>query len=106
MPYGSGRLSSSRSRTQGNSETTVYADGFTQLSDLAFDASSGNLYALEYAMEPDWTGNLDGSLIQITPDGTRTTLVSGNGLEAATALTVGPDGAIYVSSNGDRPDVG
>ncbi|WP_246275455.1 hypothetical protein [Brasilonema bromeliae] len=49
---------------------------------------------------------MDGSLIQIAPDGTRRTLLSGNGLESATALTIGPDGAVYVSSFGDRPGVG
>lgn len=32
--------------------------------------------------------------------------MSGNGLESATALTIGPDGAVYVSSKGDRPRVG
>ena len=45
-------------------------------------------------------------MVQIAPDGTRTTLVSGNGLEAATALTVGPDGAIYVSNKGASAGVG
>ncbi|MBW4607531.1 MAG: ScyD/ScyE family protein [Hassallia sp. WJT32-NPBG1] len=86
-------------------KATVYADGFTQLTDLTFD-SKGNLYALQFANQAFYKGNLDGSLIQIAPDGTRTTLVSGNGLESATALTIGPDGAIYVSSKGDRPGVG
>ncbi|NEU76897.1 ScyD/ScyE family protein [Hassallia byssoidea VB512170] len=86
-------------------KATVYADGFTQLTDLTFD-SKGNLYALQFANQAFYKGNLDGSLIQIAPDGTRTTLLSGNGLESATALTIGPDGAIYVSSKGDRPGVG
>jgi hypothetical protein len=86
-------------------QTTVYADGFTQLTDLTFDAD-GNLYALQFANQPFYRGNLDASLIQIAPDGTRTTLLSGNGLESATALTTGPDGAIYVSNKGDRPNQG
>jgi hypothetical protein len=101
FPVGEARIF----RVEPDGETTVYADGFTQLVDLEFDAQ-GNLYALQYANEPEWTGNLDGSLIQIAPDGTRTTLVSGNGLESATALTVGPDGAVYVSNKGDRAGVG
>lgn len=101
FPVGKARIF----RVQPNGETTVYADGFTQLSDLEFDAE-GNLYALQYANQPEWTGDKDGSLIQIAPDGTRTTLVSGDGLEAPTALTVGPDGAIYVSNKGDRAGVG
>ena len=86
-------------------KATVYADGFTQLTDLTFD-SKGNLYALQFANKPFYLGNLDGSLIQIAPDGTRTTLLSGNGLESATALTIGPDNAIYISSKGDRAGVG
>lgn len=101
FPVGEARIF----RVEPNGEPTVYADGFTQLSDLEFDAQ-GNLYALQYANQPEWTGNVDGSLIQIAPDGTRTTLVSGNGLESATALTVGPDGAIYVTNKGDRAGVG
>ncbi|MCC5642278.1 ScyD/ScyE family protein [Nostoc sp. CHAB 5824] len=92
-------------RVGADGETTVYADGFTQLSDLAFDAES-NLYALQYGNEPQWKGISDGSLVKIAPDGTRTTLLRGNRLESATALTVGPDGAIYVSNKGDRPGQG
>ncbi len=72
---------------------------------MAFD-SVGNLYALQYANQPEWQGVRDGSLIQIAPDGTRTTVISGNGLEAATALSVGLDGAIYVSNRGDLPGQG
>ncbi|MGI2908566.1 ScyD/ScyE family protein [Tolypothrix sp. VBCCA 56010] len=93
-------------RIEPDGKATVYADGFTQLTDLSFD-SKGNLYALQFANQPFYNkGNFDGSLIQIAPDGTRTTLLSGNGLESATALTIGPDGAIYVSTKGDRAGVG
>ncbi len=88
FPIGEARIF----RVGSDGETTVYADGFTQLSDLAFDAH-GNLYVLQFGNEPQWKGNSDGSLIQIAPDGTRTTLVSGKELESATALSVGPDGA-------------
>ncbi len=101
FPVGEARIF----RVEPDGEPTVVADGFTQLSDLEFDAQ-GNLYALQYANQPEWTGNVDGSVIQIAPDGTRTTLVSGNGLESATALTVGPDGAIYVSNKGASAGVG
>jgi hypothetical protein len=101
FPVGEARIF----RVGSDGEVTVYADGFTQLSDLEFDAQ-GNLYALQYSDASQWLGAADASLIQIAPDGTRTTLLSGNGLESATALTVGPDGAVYVSSKGDRPLVG
>lgn len=92
-------------RVGSDGEVTVYADGFTQLIDLASD-TSGNLYALQYANEPYWTGNLDASVIQIAPDGTSRTLISGNGLESATALTIGPDNALYVANKGDRAGLG
>ncbi|MBD2536806.1 ScyD/ScyE family protein [Nostoc flagelliforme FACHB-838] len=92
-------------RVGADGQTTVYADGFTQLTDLSFD-TNGNLYALQFANQPFYRNNLDASLIQIAPDGTRTTLLSGNGLESASALTIGPDGAIYVSNKGDRAKQG
>ncbi|GAX44290.1 hypothetical protein NIES4075_53080 [Tolypothrix sp. NIES-4075] len=92
-------------RVGSDGQPTVYADGFTQLTDLAFD-TEGNLYALQYANQSLWKGNLDGSVIKISPDGTRTTLLSGNGLESPTALTIGADGAIYVTNRGDRPGLG
>ncbi|MEH2177559.1 ScyD/ScyE family protein [Nostoc sp.] len=92
-------------RVGANGQPTVYTDGFTQLTDLDFD-SEGNLYALQYANQSLWKGNLDGSVIKIAPDGTRTTILSGNGLESPTALTIGADGAIYVTNRGDRPGLG
>lgn len=92
-------------RISADGQPTVVADGFTQITDLEFDAQ-GNLYVLQYANESAWKGNLDGSLMQVAPDGTRTTLVSGNGLESPTALTIGPDDAIYITNKGDRPGVG
>jgi sugar lactone lactonase YvrE len=101
FPVGKARIL----RVDREGKTTVYADGFTQLSDLAFDRK-GNLYVLQYSNEPQWKGTSEGSLIQIAPDGTRTTLVSGEGVESATALTIGPDDAIYVSTKGDRAQEG
>ncbi len=76
------------------------------LADLEFD-QDGNLLALQYADKAQWTGELAASLLQIAPDGTRTTLVAaGEGLEAATFIHVGPNNEIYVTNKGDRPDVG
>ncbi|MCW5314154.1 ScyD/ScyE family protein [Nostoc sp. KVJ3] len=92
-------------RIGADGKPTIYADGFTQLTNLKFDAE-GNLYALQYANESAWKGNLDGSVIKIAADGTRTTLLSGNGLESPSALAIGSDGAIYVTNRGDRPGEG
>ncbi len=92
-------------RVGSDGQPTVYADGFTQLADLTFDAE-GNLYALQNANQSAWKGNLDGSLIEIAPDGTRTILLSGNGLESPSALTIGPDDAIYVTNRSNDPGQG
>ncbi|WP_375513096.1 ScyD/ScyE family protein [uncultured Nostoc sp.] len=92
-------------RVGADGKPTVYADGFTQLTDLQFD-TEGNLYALQYANQSAWKGNFDGSVIKIAADGTRTTLLSGNGLESPSALTIGSDGAVYVTNRGDRPGEG
>ncbi|MEH2078783.1 MAG: ScyD/ScyE family protein [Nostoc sp.] len=92
-------------RVGADGKPTVFADGFTQLTDLQFD-SAGNLYALQYANQSAWKGDFDGSVIKIAPDGTRTTLLSGNGLESPSALTIGADGAVYVTNRGDRPGEG
>ncbi|MFH7026799.1 MAG: ScyD/ScyE family protein [Heteroscytonema crispum UTEX LB 1556] len=92
-------------RIGADGQLSVYADGFTQLTDLEFDAL-GNLYALQYANESAWKGNLDGSLIKIAADGTRTTIFSGNGLLAPSSLTIGLDGAFYITNKSDRPGQG
>lgn len=92
-------------RVGADGKPTVYADGFTQLTDLKFDIA-GNLYALQYANQSAWKGNLEGSLVKIATDGTRTTILSGNGLESPSAFTIGADGAIYITNRGDRPGQG
>ncbi len=89
-------------RIDPDGKTIIYADGFTQLTDLEFDAQ-GNLYALQYANESAWKGNFDGSVIQIAPDGTQTTLLSGDGLVSPSSLAVSPEGEVYVTNQSDRP---
>jgi hypothetical protein len=92
--------------TPGN-EPEIFADGFTQIIGLDFD-NSGNLYVLEYSVNPgasDPIGAPDaalrGALTQVSPNGTRRTLVGpGEGLIAPTGLTVGTDEKVYVSNFG------
>lgn len=104
FPYPEGKARVFRIGVDG--ELEVYADGFTQIGDLEFD-KDGNLLVLQYADRSLWKGDLAGSLIQIAPDGTRTTLISaGEGLEGATALGISPNNEIYVTNKGDRPDEG
>lgn len=87
-------------------ETEVIADGFTQLTGVTYD-SEGNLYVLQHINTSEWkeieqggniVGDISGSLIKISTDGTRTTVWSGNGLEAASGITYGPDGKLYISN--------
>jgi hypothetical protein len=87
-----------------NGEPEVYAEGFTHITDLTFD-KEGNLLVLQFSDEAEWKGQdlrfLPGSLIEVAPDGTRTTLVAaGEGLESGTGITVGPDDGIYVTKRG------
>ncbi len=86
---------------------TEIATGFTQLTGDAYD-KDGNLYVLQHINQSEWKaigmggdviGDYSGSLIKIAPDGTRTTLLSGDGLAAASGITVGPDGNLYISNN-------
>lgn len=90
-----------------NLELQEIATGFTQLTGDAYD-KDGNLFVLEHINQPEWNsiapggdviGDISGSLIEISPDGTRTTLLSGHGLEAASNITVGPDGDLYISNH-------
>ncbi|MBD2775054.1 ScyD/ScyE family protein [Iningainema tapete] len=92
-------------RVDVSGQLTVYAEGFTQLIDLAFDAV-GNLYVLQHMNQSGWKGNPDGSLIKISPNGDRTTLLSGNGLESPSAMAIGPDDAFYIINRGGRPGKG
>ena len=86
-------------------EIEVFASLFTQLIDMTFDAE-GNLYVLQHMNQSGWKGIPDGALIKIAPNGERTTLIEGNGLEMPSALTIGPDGAFYIINKGGRPGIG
>jgi hypothetical protein len=87
-------------------EAKVLADGFTQLTGVTYDPE-GNLYALQHINSAEWkeiqqggiiTGDISGSLIKIAKDGSRTTIWDGDGLEAASGITYGPDGYLYIAN--------
>jgi hypothetical protein len=77
---------------------TVYATGFSNISDLTFD-HSGRLLVLEYAKSGDPTGDPTGRLTRIERGGVRTELAAGT-LEHPMGVAVAPDGAIYISNKG------
>jgi sugar lactone lactonase YvrE len=70
----------------------VFRENFTWIVALAFDPS-GNLYVLQFTDGPLQASG--GSVTRVAPDGTREKLVGG--LQRATGMTVGPDGAVYIS---------
>ncbi len=80
---------------------TIYATGFTQVTDFSF-GHDGVLYVLQYASGPFFSGN--GSVIRVAPDGTRSTLTTA--LFHPTGIAVGKDRRIYVSNNGNLARVG
>ncbi|HBE48602.1 MAG TPA: ScyD/ScyE family protein [Cyanobacteria bacterium UBA11369] len=87
-----------------NDEPEVFAQGFTGITDLTFD-KNGNLLVLQFTDQSEWKGEdlrfLPGSLIQLAPDGTRTTLVAaGQGLESSTGIAISPDNEIFITKRG------
>jgi hypothetical protein len=80
----------------------VYASGFTNISDLAFEGR--DLLVLEIAAKGLTDPKLAGALLRVSPDG-RQSVVVGNGLTAPTGLAVSA-GRIYVSDCGVCPSRG
>ena len=80
----------------------VYASGFTNVSDLAFDGN--DLLVLEIASRGLRDAGSPGALIRLRPDGTRT-VVATAGLVDPTGVAVG-DGRIYISDYGTSPATG
>jgi dienelactone hydrolase len=85
-------------RLNAEGQPEVYADGFTNIVDLAADPSGG-FYVLEYDADGILTGGDAGALIYLSPDGkTRTTIT--DDLVSPTGLTIGEDGDLYISNKG------
>jgi hypothetical protein len=74
----------------------LFASGFTNISDLAFDGR--NLLVLEISTLGLLDSTAPGALIRVTPGGKRSTLVSA-GLDHPAGLAVGR-GSIYISNRG------
>jgi hypothetical protein len=74
--------------------------GLTSVVGVAFDAQD-RMYALETDTVPGFPGPAaagSGTVVRVNDDGTLTTITSG--LVFPTAMTFGPDGALYVSNFG------
>ena len=88
--------------------------GFKMIIDMDFDAE-GNLYVLQHATAPVQQMS-PGKVVRVEPDrsqsdtcagyrmGTRGDVVTG--LTKPTALIVGPDGALYISNQGNDAGIG
>jgi hypothetical protein len=75
----------------------VYCTGFKAIMDLAF-AADGSLYVVENATGGLFFAPGTGQLSRVSPDCSRTTVLSG--LDRPTAVAIGPDGAVYVTNHG------
>jgi hypothetical protein len=91
-------------RVEPGSEPEVYASGFTNVTDLAFDRR-GNLYVLEFAANGILSGDPTGALTRVDRDGSHEP-VAIEGLVNPTGLAIGRKGELYISNHGAEPDAG
>lgn len=85
-------------RVERGEEPTVYAAGFTNVIDLAWDRR-GLLLVLEIATNGLASGDPTGALKRVNQDGSVTVLAR-EGLIHPTSVALGPDGALYIANRG------
>ena len=78
----------------------VWDAGLTTVVGVAFDHRD-RLYALELSDGPGFPTPGAGKLVRISPSGRAEDILTG--LVVPTAMTIGPDGAIYISNFGAAP---
>jgi sugar lactone lactonase YvrE len=90
-------------------EAEVFASGFTNIMDLAFD-KDGTLWVLEIdhdSLFPVVGPETDGAIHAVSEDGTSERLELGPGtLTHPGGITVGKDGALYVTNRADEAGTG
>jgi sugar lactone lactonase YvrE len=92
-------------RVVAGSEPTVFASGFTNVIDLAFDRT-GNLYVLEIDDNGLAAAGGTGRLVRVPAGGGSQVTIASDGLVMPGGLAVGPDGALYVSNFSIMPGDG
>ncbi|MEO7965942.1 MAG: ScyD/ScyE family protein [Gemmatimonadaceae bacterium] len=80
---------------------TVFAGGFTTITDHAWDRG-GSLYVLQFASQPFLGG--PGSVVRVDPNGTRTVIIAT--LTNPTGIAIGHDGGIFVANKGTQAGTG
>lgn len=101
IPYPVGAAKILKISRDGQSVCT-YAEGFTTVLGLTFD-SSGNLYVLESSVgngQPPFFAPNTGKIMVIKNGDANNVSEVTSGLNFPTAMTLGPDGNLYVSNNG------
>jgi hypothetical protein len=89
-------------------DVSVYAEGFTNLGDLAIDAD-GNIWVLEILAggllnaDPEDPSTLASRIVKIATDGTQSEYMF-QGMVFATGIEVGAEGEIYVTNLAVTPD--
>jgi glucose/arabinose dehydrogenase len=101
FPVGAARVY----RVVPGSAPTIYAEGFTNIIDLEFDAH-GNLYVLEIDANSLLAPSPAGRLARINAGGGAPQTIASDGLVMPGGMAIGPDGAIYVSNYGTSPTAG
>ena len=91
-------------RVTATGQASIYAEGFTNIVDLAFD-SQGNLYVLELATNSLLSEDVSSAVIRVSSNGLQTE-VAGDGLTFATGIAIGPEDTVYVSNFGVMPGMG
>ena len=88
-------------RITASGQVTEWAQGLSAVLGLAFDAE-GRLYALENATAggPALRAPASGRLVRVSPDGLD---IVAAGLRSPTGVTIGSDGAAYISTFGFGP---
>jgi hypothetical protein len=81
----------------GGGTPVVVAEGFTNIIDIAADASGGG-WVLEHDADGIVGPGTAGRLIRVNANGT-TTVLTGANLTKPGGIAIGPDGALYVTNN-------